>query len=117
MITSKKKADFDNVSVVMKGANNELVTIVNSRHAAFGYDQRAEIFGDKGMLQISNLSDSTVKSFTKDATTAGEPFMDFFLERYADSYRNELKLFVEGIKSGKVLGSTYDDGRRSVNSC
>jgi myo-inositol 2-dehydrogenase/D-chiro-inositol 1-dehydrogenase len=98
----------------MKGANNELVTIVNSRHAAFGYDQRAEIFGDKGMLQIENLTHSTVKVFTKDATTSGEPFMDFFLERYADSYRNELKLFVEGIKSGKVLGSTYDDGRAAL---
>jgi myo-inositol 2-dehydrogenase/D-chiro-inositol 1-dehydrogenase len=110
----KEEGDFDNVSVVMKGANNELVTIVNSRHAAFGYDQRAEVFGDKGMLQISNLTESTVKSFTKDATTAGEPFMDFFLERYADSYRNELKLFVEGIKAGKVLGSTYDDGRAAL---
>jgi myo-inositol 2-dehydrogenase/D-chiro-inositol 1-dehydrogenase len=110
----KEEGDFDNVSVVMKGANNELITVVNSRHAAFGYDQRAEIFGDKGMLQISNLSDSTVKSFTKESTTAGEPFMDFFLERYAASYRNELKLFVEGIKSGKVLGSTYDDGRAAL---
>ena len=39
----KEEGDFDNVSVVMKGANNELITVVNSRHAAFGYDQRAEI--------------------------------------------------------------------------
>lgn len=110
----KEEGDFDNVSVVMKGANNEIVTIINSRHAAFGYDQRAEVFGDKGMLQISNLTESTVKSFTKESTTAGEPFMDFFLERYATSYRNELKLFVEGIKEGKVLGSTYDDGRAAL---
>ena len=110
----KEEGDFDNISVIMKGSNNELITVVNSRHAAFGYDQRAEIFGDKGMLQISNLSDTTVKSFTKDGTTAGEPFMDFFLERYADSYRNELKLFIEGIKTGKVLGSTYDDGRAAL---
>ena len=110
----KEEGDFDNVSVVMKGANNELVTIINSRHAAFGYDQRAEIFGDKGMLQIENLTHSTVKVFTKDATTSGEPFMDFFLERYAASYRNELRLFVDGIKEGKVLGSTYDDGRAAL---
>jgi myo-inositol 2-dehydrogenase/D-chiro-inositol 1-dehydrogenase len=110
----KEEGDFDNISVVMKGSNNELITIVNSRHAAFGYDQRAEIFGDKGMLQISNLTDTTVKAFTKNATHAGEPFMDFFLERYAESYRNELKLFVEGIKTGKVLGSTYDDGRAAL---
>jgi myo-inositol 2-dehydrogenase/D-chiro-inositol 1-dehydrogenase len=110
----KEEGDFDNVSVVMKGAKNEIVTIINSRHAAFGYDQRAEVFGDKGMLQISNLTESTVKSFTKESTTAGEPFMDFFLERYATSYRNELKLFIEGIREGKVLGSTYDDGRAAL---
>ena len=110
----KEEGDFDNVSVVMKGANNEIITIINSRHSAYGYDQRIEVFGDKGMLQISNLGHSTVQLFNKDATASGEPYMDFFLERYAASYRNELKLFIEGIKQGKVLGSTYDDGRAAL---
>mgnify|MGYP000052696995 FL=1 len=54
------------------------------------------------------------RSSNKDATASGEPYMDFFLERYAASYRNELKLFIEGIKQGKVLGSTYDDGRAAL---
>jgi len=110
----KEEGDFDNVSVVMKGANNEIITIINSRHSAYGYDQRIEVFGDKGMLQISNLGHSTVQLSNKDATASGEPYMDFFLERYAASYRNELKLFIEGIKQGKVLGSTYDDGRAAL---
>lgn len=66
------------------------------------------------MLQISNLGHSTVSLYNKEITNAGEPYMDFFLERYAASYRNELKLFVDGIKEGKVLGSTYDDGRAAL---
>lgn len=110
----REENDFDNISVVMKGANNEIITIINSRHSSFGYDQRIEVFGDKGMLQINNLGHSTVRLFNKDVTASGEPYMDFFLERYAASYRNELKLFVDGIGQGKVLGSTFDDGRAAL---
>ena len=110
----KEEGDFDNVSVVMKGSNNEIVTIINSRHSSYGYDQRIEVFGDKGMLQISNLGHSTVQLYNNVATASGEPYMDFFLERYAASYRNELKLFIDGISQGKVLGSTYDDGRAAL---
>ena len=110
----KEENDFDSVSVVLKGANNEIVTIINSRHSAYGYDQRIEVFGDKGMLQIKNLTDTTVELFSKDASSAGEPYMDFFLERYAAAYRNELSLFIQGIAEGKNLGSTYDDGRAAL---
>ena len=110
----KEENDFDNISVVMKGSNNEIITIVNSRHSSYGYDQRIEVFGDKGMLQINNLGHSTVELYNSQSTRAGEPYMDFFLERYAASYRNELKLFVDGIQQGKVLGSTYDDGRAAL---
>ena len=110
----KEEGDFDSVSVILKGSANEIVTIVNSRHSAYGYDQRIEVFGEKGMLQISNLTDTTVQLFSKDVSAAGEPYMDFFLERYATAYRNELALFIEGIGAGKNLGSTYDDGRAAL---
>ena len=110
----KEEGDFDSISVILKGSANEIVTIVNSRHSAYGYDQRIEVFGEKGMLQISNLTDTTVQLFSKDVSAAGEPYMDFFLERYATAYRNELALFIEGIGSGKNLGSTYDDGRAAL---
>lgn len=110
----KEEGDFDSVSVILKGSNNEVVTIVNSRHSAYGYDQRLEVFGEKGMLQISNLTDTTIQLFSKDVSAAGEPYMDFFLERYATAYRNELALFIQGISEGKNLGSTYDDGRAAL---
>jgi len=110
----QEEGDFDSISVILKGTNNEVVTIVNSRHSAYGYDQRLEVFGEKGMLQISNLTDTTVQLFSKDVSAAGEPYMDFFLERYATAYRNELALFIQGISEGKNLGSTYDDGRAAL---
>ena len=110
----KEEGDFDSVSVLLKGSRNEIVTIINSRHSSYGYDQRIEVFGDKGMLQIQNFTPTTVKLFNKESTAAGEPYLDFFLERYAASYRNELKLFIQGIQEGKNLGSTYDDGRAAL---
>lgn len=110
----KEENDFDNVTVTLRGANGELVTIVNSRRCAFGYDQRIEVFGEDGMLTTSNLTHSTVAHFTKDFTNSQEMYMDNFLERYAASYRNELKNFIAGIADGKQYNSSYDDGRAAL---
>lgn len=110
----KEENDFDNICVVLKGANNEIVTILNSRHSAYGYDQRLEVFGDKGMLTVGNLKNTVVEYSSKDVSSASEPLMNFFLERYAAAYRNELALFIQGISEGKVLGSTFDDGRAAL---
>jgi myo-inositol 2-dehydrogenase/D-chiro-inositol 1-dehydrogenase len=110
----KDENDFDNVNVIMKGPKGELVTIINSRHSAFGYDQRIEVFGPKGMLKTENVTPSTVKFYGKESTESGLPYLDFFLERYADSYRNELKAFLKGIEEGKQYNSSYDDGRAAL---
>jgi myo-inositol 2-dehydrogenase/D-chiro-inositol 1-dehydrogenase len=110
----KEENDFDNISVTMKGSSGEIVTIINSRHSAFGYDQRIEVFGDKGMLQTSNLTPTTVKYSTKGFTSSQEPALELFLDRYATSYRRELELFIKGINDGGVYNSTYDDGRAAL---
>jgi myo-inositol 2-dehydrogenase/D-chiro-inositol 1-dehydrogenase len=98
----------------MKGSKGELVTIIGSRHSAFGYDQRIEVFGPKGMLLTENIAHGNSKLFTKDVTASGLPYMDFFLDRYAASYRNELKAFLKGIEEGKQYNASYDDGRAAL---
>ena len=110
----KEENDYDNVTVVMKGSKGELITIIGSRHSAFGYDQRIEVFGPKGMLLTENVTPSSVKLYSKDVTTSGLPYLDFFLERYAASYRNELKAFLKGIEEGKQYNASYDDGRAAL---
>ena len=47
--------DFDSVVITLRGRNGELVTITNSRHSSYGYDQRLEAFGSEGMLNASNI--------------------------------------------------------------
>jgi myo-inositol 2-dehydrogenase/D-chiro-inositol 1-dehydrogenase len=110
----KEEDDFDSVVVIMRGDNDELISITNSRHASYGYDQRVEAFGDKGMLYASNVATNSVKFFGANEVESSDPYMEFFLERYAYSYRRELALFVEGIKSGKQLNPSFEDGRAAL---
>ena len=106
--------DFDSVNVVMRGKNKELITIVNSRHASYGYDQRIEAFGSLGMLTASNQLPTTVRAFTATQTEVADPYLNFFLERYSVAYRQELADFVTGIKNGKATNPTYEDGRQAL---
>jgi myo-inositol 2-dehydrogenase/D-chiro-inositol 1-dehydrogenase len=110
----KEEDDFDSVVVIMRGANDELISVTNSRHASYGYDQRVEAFGDKGMLYASNVQSNTVKFFGANEVESSDPYMEFFLERYAFSYRRELALFVEGIRTGKQLNPGFEDGRAAL---
>ena len=106
--------DYDSVNVVLRGKNNELITIVNSRHASFGYDQRIEAFGSLGMLTASNQLPTTVRAFSATQTEVADPYLNFFLERYSLAYRQELKDFVTGIQTGQPTNPTYEDGRQAL---
>ena len=66
------------------------------------------------MLKIDNIADTTVRSYTSDHTEQRDPYMNFFLERYAASYRKELALFIESINTGKQLNPTYEDGCQAL---
>jgi myo-inositol 2-dehydrogenase/D-chiro-inositol 1-dehydrogenase len=106
--------DFDSVTVTMKGANNEIVTIINSRRANYGYDQRLEAFGSEGMFIASNVSPTTVQHYNSNHAEQHDPYIDNFLELYAVAYRRELALFVEGVRTGQQLTPTFDDGRAAL---
>lgn len=110
----KEENDFDSVTVTLRGSNNELITIINSRHAAYGYDQRIEAFGSEGMLVASNTPATTIRSYTARSVEANDPYPNFFLERYADAYSRELTAFGEGILTGNVTTPTYEDGRAAL---
>src|SRR5699024_11567611 len=49
--------DYDSAVVTLKGSKGELINIVNSRHCAFGYDQRLEALDRKSTrLNSSHVS-------------------------------------------------------------
>ncbi len=102
--------DFDSATVTLRGSNGEIVTIMNSRHCTFGYDQRLEAFGATGMLSAGNITPTTVRRYDATGTEQAQPYFPFFLERYAAAYRAELDAFVAAIRSGQPCSPGFDDG-------
>ncbi|MFZ2624168.1 MAG: inositol 2-dehydrogenase [Propionibacterium sp.] len=91
--------DFDAAVVTLKAASGAIASITNNRHCASGYDQRLEAAGDKGALFAENVRPTTVRFSDAGHTDAQDPYLNFFLERYADAYRNELSAFIEAVEA------------------
>ena len=88
--------------------------ISNSRHAAHGFDQRLEAFGSEGMRRVENITDTNVTHYTSSHVEAKGPYQNFFLERYMDSYRNELDEFVKKVSGEESNSPTFEDGRMAL---
>jgi myo-inositol 2-dehydrogenase/D-chiro-inositol 1-dehydrogenase len=104
-----RAGDVDTAAVMLKTARGRIVQISNSRRATYGYDQRIEVHGSKGMIRAGNVHRSTVEVATADGFAA-DPVQDFFLERYADAYRAELTAFLDAVAAGRQPAPTGHDG-------
>lgn len=105
--------DVDTAMVQMRTQSGKLCHIQNSRRASYGYDQRIEVFGEKGMLQAGNKTESTVVRSDANGVTGTRP-LDFFLERYHDAYRVEMNHFVTSVREKKPLWTGAKDGRMAL---
>jgi myo-inositol 2-dehydrogenase/D-chiro-inositol 1-dehydrogenase len=110
----KELGDYDATSVTLRGANDELVLITNSRHAVYGFDQRMEAFGDKGMLRVENLTNTNVRLYNESSAEVKEPYQNFFLERYMDSYLLELAEFMKKVRGEASNSPEFEDGRAAL---
>lgn len=106
--------DHDTVMVQMRTASGKQCHINCCRQSIYGYDQRFEIFGSKGMVLNENLRANTIRRWNGEHTEAREPLLDFFLERYQDAYRVELEVFVNAILNDRPLPVTLRDGRQAL---
>lgn len=108
-----KYNDIDTAIINLKFVTGALGVIDNSRQAVYGYDQRVEVFGGKGMLANSNhLEHNTVFSSNKDV--AQEKPVYFFLERYAQSYATEQDFFAKSLLENAPIACTIEDGIMAV---
>jgi myo-inositol 2-dehydrogenase/D-chiro-inositol 1-dehydrogenase len=104
--------DVDTAVVTIKMKNGVLATIENSRISAYGYDQRAEVFGDEGMAYIGNDIDDTICVATEKGYET-ERYYGFFLERYMNAYIRELSAFVDSVKNNKPVIVSIEDGLKN----
>jgi myo-inositol 2-dehydrogenase/D-chiro-inositol 1-dehydrogenase len=109
----KDAGDIDTAIINMKLANGALAVIDNSRKADYGYDQRAEVFGSKGQVAVTNDAGSTAVLSTSSGVTGEKPLY-FFLERYMASFSKEVSLFVQAVINNTEVPVNINDGLQPV---
>jgi myo-inositol 2-dehydrogenase/D-chiro-inositol 1-dehydrogenase len=106
--------DIDSAVVVMRGADGALCHVTNSRHSAFGYDQRLEAFGSDGMLSVGNQHATSVRLSNASQTEAAPEYFNFFLHRYTPAYRGELDQLITAMDQGDQPSPGFADGREAL---
>lgn len=105
--------DVDTAIINLKFENGALGVIDNSRRAAYGYDQRIEVFGSLGAAMAANDTPTNVTVMNADGVTTDKPLY-FFLERYMQSFRDEMIQFVDAVQNDKATPTTGLDGLNSI---
>jgi myo-inositol 2-dehydrogenase / D-chiro-inositol 1-dehydrogenase len=105
--------DLDTALIVLRFRNGVIATIDNSRQAAYGYDQRVEILGSKGKIETDNCYPNYARISTGGSVYKDLP-LNFFMERYAESFATELQAFAQALLTGHPVPVTGMDGRIPV---
>lgn len=105
--------DFDTALITLKFANGAMGVIDNSRQAVYGYDQRVEVLGSKGAVSTSNNYPNSATISTAQSVQRDLP-LNFFMQRYVESYVNELQQFVNAVLEDKPVPVSGEDGKIPV---
>ncbi len=105
--------DIDTAVITLKFANGAIGTIDNSRKAAYGYDQRVEVFGSGGMAAVSNNTANNSVYSNAEGVYSEKPLY-FFLERYMESFTAELRDFINAIREDIPTQVSVEDGLKPV---
>jgi myo-inositol 2-dehydrogenase/D-chiro-inositol 1-dehydrogenase len=108
-----KLGDYDSAMVVLTTASGKQCSISNSRRATYGYDQRIEVHGSKGVVSAENQRPVSIEVATEAGYTR-PPLHDFFMTRYTEAYAAEITAFVEAIETGSAPSPSGEDGLKAL---
>ncbi|NGX42697.1 MAG: Inositol 2-dehydrogenase [Chlamydiae bacterium] len=110
----KEFGDVDTAMITLKTKSGAICHINNSRRSVYGYDQRIEAFGAKGMLRVNNVTPTSVEFSFGEGVRTDNPHPSF-PERYNDAYRHEINhFFEEVVLKGKEPEVSGKDGRQAL---
>merc|ERR1719424_1347472 len=101
---------YDTASCIVRYPNGVQAMIDVCRQSSYGYDQRAEVLGTKGMIQTDNVYPNTAKIYRGDYTGNADMPFDFFLSRYNEAYVTETIAFCDSLVNDKPVPCTGSDG-------
>lgn len=111
---AREHGDYDTAVTVLRASNGAVATILNSRHSTVGYDQRIEVFGSAGMLEVGNPSTSLVRLSNADGVQTQATYEASMFSRYAPAYRAELAEFIKLARGEASTSPTFEDGRAAL---
>jgi myo-inositol 2-dehydrogenase/D-chiro-inositol 1-dehydrogenase len=109
----ERAGDWDTAVVTLTFASGALGVIDNSRKAVYGYDQRVEVFGSEGMVTVTNNTPDSHIHLDRTGTHSALP-LNFFMERYTESYLREMRAFVDAVREGAPVPVGGQDGLMAV---
>lgn len=104
--------DVDTAAVTLKTASGKICQITNSRRASYGYDQRIEVHGSKGLIRAENVLENQVE-VANETGFLRAPTQAFFLERYDAAYKAEMAHFVAAVTNGTQPKPSGIDGLKA----
>ncbi|WP_433706022.1 inositol 2-dehydrogenase [Paraburkholderia sacchari] len=104
--------DVDTAAVILTTRSGKICQISNSRRSTYGYDQRIEVHGSRGMLRVKNVLESQVESATERGFTMPVA-QAFFLERFDAAYLAEMRYFVDALTTGQKPRPDANDGLKA----
>jgi myo-inositol 2-dehydrogenase/D-chiro-inositol 1-dehydrogenase len=111
-----KLGEYDTAMFILRTASGRQCHINNSVRAVYGYDQRIEVHGSRGMLRAGNRTPTSVELSGPERVSTDKPLY-FFVERYQESYAAELAHFIDCVISGKTPDVGASDGRKAMILC
>jgi myo-inositol 2-dehydrogenase/D-chiro-inositol 1-dehydrogenase len=106
--------DTDTAQVLLRFENRSLCSIDCSRRAVYGYDQRVEVFGSRGMVSSGNLRRTAIERYSSSMTQACDVLLPDFMQRYLPSYAFELDMFVRAVRTGSKMEPDFASGKRAL---
>jgi len=101
---------FDTASCIVRYPNGVQAMVDVCRQSSYGYDQRAEVLGTKGMIATDNVYPNTAKIYKNDFTGNADMPYDFFLSRYNEAYVTETIAFCQSLVNDTPVPCTGEDG-------
>ena len=110
----KKINDYELAMCLIKSEKGVICMINNSRHCSYGYDQRVEVFGSKGMVISGNRRDNASEKFLESKTAIKRPLLNFFIDRYEEAYKLQLNDLVYLVQKRKNPRASFEEGRKAI---
>lgn len=101
--------DVDTLMITLTTLSGRMAQITACRRGPMGYDQRLEVLCANEVLSVGNQPQSTLVITDAQGSRSAPP-ENYFLERFAQAYRDEMAAFIALLRDGTPPLAGIEDG-------